>query len=177
MAEKLSKERMAAVQAAAGMRVTRKARTTGTQVSLYDGKAAGMDTYSGRWQTACENHGTIISHKKYGIALSHLSHPEEWCEDCMGGDTVKAEPSANVEKNTIILIESDGHHQAIMVWDVYDDPGYQETAIEGTLLDSTNHKDAIGSFIYPRLTEVIKVLGDVGLAARNARLVGVTHGA
>jgi len=67
----------------AGLRVYRKARTTGTHVSLYDGPEAGLDYNYGRWNTVCEEHGCIIQHKTYAIALSHLSYPNEWCEECI----------------------------------------------------------------------------------------------
>lgn len=67
----------------AGLRVQRKNKQTGTIVSLYDGGPAGMDTFSGRWQTVCEDHSHIVSHRVYAVALSHLSHPDEWCDGCM----------------------------------------------------------------------------------------------
>lgn len=72
----------------AGARVSRRCRATGTVVTLYDGDAAGMDTEGGpdgekmRWQTVCEEHGTVICHRTFEVALSHLSHPDEWCEEC-----------------------------------------------------------------------------------------------
>jgi hypothetical protein len=68
---------------ALGLRLTRRARETGYYVSLYDGGPAGMDTDGGRWQTVCEQHGWIISHTTFDFARGWLSHPLEWCEDCM----------------------------------------------------------------------------------------------
>ena len=68
----------------AGAVRSRKCRATGTTVTLYDGEPANMDTSDGRWQTVCEDHGTIICHTSRKRAESHLSHPDEWCEVCMG---------------------------------------------------------------------------------------------
>lgn len=71
----------------AGARVSRKCRKTGTVVTLYDGKStADFDTDAGRWQTVCEDHGHIIAHENYQTALSWLSHPDEWCDVCMGNE-------------------------------------------------------------------------------------------
>jgi len=67
----------------AGARVSRRCRATGTTVTLYDGEAADLDVSAGRWSTTCEQHGEVIAHERYGVALSHLSHPDEWCESCM----------------------------------------------------------------------------------------------
>lgn len=68
----------------AGLRLTRRARVTGTQVSLYDGDESGMDTDGGRWSTVCEPHGGIVNHTTYALALEWLSHPDEWCPTCRG---------------------------------------------------------------------------------------------
>jgi hypothetical protein len=65
-----------------GLRIQRRCRETGHLVGLYDGITEGMDTDAGRWQTVCEEHGWIISHEKYSTALSWLSHPLEWCDEC-----------------------------------------------------------------------------------------------
>lgn len=69
-------------QQAAGLRVCRHARSTKTLVSIYDGEPANLDTEAGRWQTVCETHGNICSHETFATAVSHLSQPEGWCEDC-----------------------------------------------------------------------------------------------
>jgi hypothetical protein len=66
----------------AGKRERRRCRATGTIVALYDGAQADMDTEGGRWQTVCEDHGTVVSHRTKALAASHLSHPDEWCEEC-----------------------------------------------------------------------------------------------
>lgn len=65
-----------------GLRRRRVARATGTLVALYDGEQAGMDTFAGRWQTVCEDHGAVISHRTRRIAEAWLSHPDEWCDVC-----------------------------------------------------------------------------------------------
>lgn len=67
----------------AGIRQFRRARSTGRMVGVYDGIAAGMDTEAGRWQTVCEDHGSICSHVTLALATSSASAPEEWCEPCM----------------------------------------------------------------------------------------------
>jgi hypothetical protein len=67
----------------AGARISRRCQHTGTTVTLYDGIAAELDTAGGRWQTVCEQHGTICSHQRYREARDLLLHPEEWCADCL----------------------------------------------------------------------------------------------
>lgn len=66
----------------AGLRDWRKARSSRTHIGVYDGIEAGMDTFAGRWQTMCEEHGNIISHETLALARSHASVPEDWCEGC-----------------------------------------------------------------------------------------------
>jgi hypothetical protein len=66
----------------AGARESRRARRTGTTVTLYDGEEANMDTDGGRWQTVCEQHSWIISHGRIRDARHFLGHPEDWCEGC-----------------------------------------------------------------------------------------------
>lgn len=48
---------------------------------LYDGIAQQMDTTEGRWQTVCEKHKTIMSHRTLAEARRHLG-TSEWCEEC-----------------------------------------------------------------------------------------------
>ena len=67
----------------AGQRQTARNKQTGTMTSVYDGEAAGMDTDGGRWQTVCEDHGTICSHETLRTATMFVSIPLEWCEECM----------------------------------------------------------------------------------------------
>lgn len=66
----------------AGALLSRRCRSTGTVVTLYDGEPAHLDTEGGRWQTVCEDHGTIVAHRTRRLAELWLSHPEEWCDEC-----------------------------------------------------------------------------------------------
>lgn len=68
--------------AIAGLRATHRSFQTGRVVSLYDGEAAGMDTTAGRWQTVCEDHGTVISHRTLTVAEYQRADPLGWCEQC-----------------------------------------------------------------------------------------------
>jgi hypothetical protein len=70
----------------AGLRSYTRASSTGTHVGVYDGESAGMDTDGGRWQTVCEEHGNIISHRTLALAMSFRCCPEEWCDRCSGGE-------------------------------------------------------------------------------------------
>lgn len=66
----------------AGLRQYRRARSTGHVIGVYDGEAADMDTFAGRWQTLCEDHGNVISHETLELARQHATQPEEWCDEC-----------------------------------------------------------------------------------------------
>lgn len=68
----------------AGLRAWLPNPSSGDHVGVYDGEAAGMDTEAGRWQTVCEAHGTIISHRTLALALYQAEAPDEWCEACRG---------------------------------------------------------------------------------------------
>lgn len=59
----------------AGLRYYAKARTTGTHVGIYDGEEAGMDTDGGRWQTVCEEHGSVISPRDAGAGAGARAAP------------------------------------------------------------------------------------------------------
>lgn len=74
----------------AGLRYWAQARSTRTHVGVYDGVAAQMDAAAGRWQTVCEEHGWIVSHRTLELARGHASHPDDWCGYCSGEFT---EPS------------------------------------------------------------------------------------
>jgi hypothetical protein len=65
-----------------GIRQAQRSRDSGHIVSIYDGIAAGLDTSAGRWQTVCEEHGTIISHETFELARWHAPDPLGWCEAC-----------------------------------------------------------------------------------------------
>lgn len=63
----------------------RRARATGTVVALVD--RGGSDGYGDwRWETICVEHGGVCSHETRKLAEAWLSHPDEWCEDCMYGE-------------------------------------------------------------------------------------------
>jgi hypothetical protein len=66
-----------------GCVVSRKARTTGTSVSIYNNEQAMLDADGGAWSTVCEDHSWIVAHRSLKIAHRWLSHPEDWCEECM----------------------------------------------------------------------------------------------
>jgi hypothetical protein len=56
-------------------------RTIG-HVGVYDGLAAGLDTTTGRWQTVCERHHEVCSHRTWRLALAYARQPWQWCEHC-----------------------------------------------------------------------------------------------
>jgi len=71
-------------RARAGCITLRRARSTRTIVGLYKSREADMDDDEGElpYTTFCEEHNTLVSHATRKIAEGHLSHPEQWCEDC-----------------------------------------------------------------------------------------------
>jgi len=68
--------------------VTRKARSTGTNVTLGSAIDLGLDDGDGemKWYTICDVHGTAIGHRTYHLALSWSSAPEQFCEFCARPD-------------------------------------------------------------------------------------------
>ena len=64
----------------------RTARSTGTHVYLDDRRHDEGGDPTQPWETVCEAHGGVCSHETRTVAESFLSHPEEWCEDCMHGE-------------------------------------------------------------------------------------------
>jgi hypothetical protein len=68
---------------AAGLLQRRKARSTGTTVSIYDREAAGVDG-DGRFVAVCEDHGTMLVVDTLTIAKRFAPVPEEWCGVCRG---------------------------------------------------------------------------------------------
>lgn len=69
--------------------IERHARSTGTLVQLNDrGPYTNCSEYEPehRWETICVPHGGVCSHETRRLAEGWLSHPEEWCEDCMYGE-------------------------------------------------------------------------------------------
>ena len=61
-------------------RIRRKARSTGTTVGLVD---CGKDHPDGPWTIVCEDHRGCMHHQTRKLAEGWLSHPEDWCPDCM----------------------------------------------------------------------------------------------
>jgi hypothetical protein len=68
----------------AGLIYWRRSRATGTQVGVYNGEEAGLDTDGGEcpWTTVCENHGGVCSHPTRALAIAHAPHPDQWCPTC-----------------------------------------------------------------------------------------------
>lgn len=61
--------------------VERKCHATGTVVALmYSYEADPVQP----WETVCTDHGGVCSHETRQVAKAWLSHPDEWCEYCMG---------------------------------------------------------------------------------------------
>lgn len=59
--------------------------------SVYDGEAAGIDTDNGDgppqpFSTVCERHHHVISHDTLTLAREWVTHPEQWCDECMAAD-------------------------------------------------------------------------------------------
>ncbi len=63
--------------------IERRNRATGTVVLLVD--RGPDDDEDNRWETICDDHGGVCSHETRRLAEGWLSHPDEWCEDCMYG--------------------------------------------------------------------------------------------
>ena len=63
--------------------IERRARATGTLVALVYNYGADPDQ---PWETICIDHGGVCSHETRSLATAWLSHPDEWCEDCMYGE-------------------------------------------------------------------------------------------
>lgn len=65
------------------LRQSTKARSTGTEVEVYDtdDPLSVFDPDGGRWVTICE-HGSLVNHPTLATARSFASAPEVWCEEC-----------------------------------------------------------------------------------------------
>jgi hypothetical protein len=66
------------------IRQQRRARSTGTLISVLDLDSPDSDTLNEgqRWETVCEDHGFVCSHPTLDLARSHAACPEGWCEAC-----------------------------------------------------------------------------------------------
>ena len=63
--------------------IHRECRESATQVQLvYNYEADPTQP----WETICVHQGGVCSHETRALAESFLSHPSEWCEDCMYGE-------------------------------------------------------------------------------------------
>lgn len=67
----------------AGLLQRRKARSTGTTVSIYDREASGIDG-DGKFVAVCEDHGTMLVVDTLTTAKRFAPVPEEWCDVCRG---------------------------------------------------------------------------------------------
>lgn len=68
-----------------GLVETRKARSTGTFVDLYDnrsGQYMSNDYNLENWYTTCVDHGIVLSHRTKADARSWMAEPEGWCAEC-----------------------------------------------------------------------------------------------
>ena len=66
-----------------GIVAHRRCRATGGMVWLEYAPDADEEQ---PWLTVCETHGGVCSHETRALAMRFLSHPDEWCEDCMHGE-------------------------------------------------------------------------------------------
>lgn len=67
----------------AGIVARRRNRETGTTILLIDSQLTDeFDSFAGRWQTICDEHGTICSHETRAVAESFMAVPSEWCHVC-----------------------------------------------------------------------------------------------
>ena len=69
----------------AGLLQRRKARSTGTTVSIYDREAAGVDADT-KYVLVCEEHGLLLAAATLTMAKRFASVPEEWCGTCRGDE-------------------------------------------------------------------------------------------
>jgi hypothetical protein len=69
----------------------RRARSTGTLVSVYKGAEAHLDTDAGNnpWSTVCEDHSEVCSHRTRALALAHAPHPLTWCAGCQAAARIR----------------------------------------------------------------------------------------
>lgn len=74
---------LAAASDDAGLLQRRKARSTGTTVSIYDREEAGVDG-DGRYVLTCEDHGMMLAVTTLTTAKRFATVPDEWCGVCRG---------------------------------------------------------------------------------------------
>lgn len=66
----------------AGLREQRRNRETGTTVSLYNAREAGLDPDGGDWVTVCEDHGNLVNHQTRKMGSYQMADPAGWCYAC-----------------------------------------------------------------------------------------------
>ncbi len=78
----------------AGLVDWRRNKQTGTQIGLYNGDEAGMDTCEGTepWTTVCEEHHEVCAHDTRQRASEFMAVPAEWCSGCRA--IIKAQEDA-----------------------------------------------------------------------------------
>jgi hypothetical protein len=88
-----------------GLVQSRKARTTGTVVGVYDSLAQGIESDPDLpWSTVCEDHGSVVSHHALRDALSWAAHSDGWCDDCR--DALRARESGMGARAKAVLLSS-----------------------------------------------------------------------
>lgn len=87
--------------------IERRCRATGTKVALVYNESADP---SQPWETVCCEHGGVCSHETRTLAEDWLSHPDEWCEDCMYGEgTLSGErPAPSAQDAPVITDDTHG---------------------------------------------------------------------
>lgn len=66
-----------------GIKARRRARITGTIVSVYDSKAQGLEDDVGcEWSVVCEDHSTIVCFSTLRAAIDCMPAPHSFCDGC-----------------------------------------------------------------------------------------------
>lgn len=72
----------------AGLVEQRRARSTGTKVSLYRSAEGGMESDPELpWSVVCEDHHCLVSTETRAQARSAMSCPDDWCPVCRGEES------------------------------------------------------------------------------------------
>jgi hypothetical protein len=65
---------------------TRRARSSGTVVSIIDNRDGSYDCGGPAWFTECEDHGCNVGHDTLALAREWAPVPREWCPCCQPYD-------------------------------------------------------------------------------------------
>lgn len=76
----------------AGVVESKKRRYTGTVVTIYKAKEAGLDPEGGKWVGCCEEHGQVCMFETLRQARRHAPLAD-WCSVCSADD----EPDGNFD--------------------------------------------------------------------------------